>query len=339
MWRRWRGFTLVELLVVIAIIAILIGLLLPAVQKVREAAARSQCQNNLKQICLGTINCSDTHSGAMPPSLGLYPAIQQQVNGNANGSILLHILPYIEQDTLYQACFVPGNGNPKTSGITVNGIFFGADGRNGYFGTHTQWGPLIRFQPVKTYLCPSDPTVTVSGTVGTDAANDAGTESSYGCNGQVFIGSGGWSPGSVWGTGGNRYPAYITDGTSNTIFFTEKEYGNITTDTFNSWCPGHAENSGNFANFWPDWGPELFCVDCGNQPNGPIPAILPQFAPPKNGPAGTRLDGCRASTGHSSGIMCAMGDGSVRFVGSSVSAQSWWAALTAQGGDIPGPDF
>src|SRR5258708_3477514 len=100
--RRWRGFTLIELLVVIAIIAILIALLVPAVQKVREAAARTQCQNNVKQMALGTINCSDTYRGLMPPGLGTYPS-RAVTRNNGQGGLLFHILPFVEQNALYQS--------------------------------------------------------------------------------------------------------------------------------------------------------------------------------------------------------------------------------------------
>ena len=91
-----KGFTLIELLVVIAIIAILIGLLVPAVQKVREAAARINCSNNLKQIALAIANY-ESGFGQFPPGLGL-PA-----NANVSGraSVLAVILPYIEQGNKY----------------------------------------------------------------------------------------------------------------------------------------------------------------------------------------------------------------------------------------------
>jgi prepilin-type N-terminal cleavage/methylation domain-containing protein len=201
LWKRWRGFTLIELLVVIAIIAILIGLLLPAVQKVREAAARSQSQNNLKQMGLAAANCNDTY-GKMPEITGNYPQPSQMNAGPpaGHGTIFYYLLPFIEQQNLY-----------VTPAATNNSYTIGP-----YWGTGT---PGI----VKTYIAPGDPSVPgnfiVSNWSGRAACSYAGNGFLFGADGGNNGGIGGIpnSPG-----GYARIPATIPDGTSNTMGFLER---------------------------------------------------------------------------------------------------------------------
>src|SRR5437868_2724950 len=124
---RRSGFTLIELLVVIAIIAVLIGLLLPAVQRVREAAARSRCMNNLKQIGLAVHSFENTY-GYLPPN-GSWATASVPFSG-LSYSVLARILPFIEQSSLYQLMDLKASATNQ---------------------------PAVVGQRIGTYFCPSDP--------------------------------------------------------------------------------------------------------------------------------------------------------------------------------------
>jgi prepilin-type N-terminal cleavage/methylation domain-containing protein len=179
LWKRGKGFTLIELLVVIAIIAVLIGLLLPAVQKVREAANKAQSQNNIKQSIIAMHNCNDSY-GKLPTCCGYFPQTGAPNGGGPpapHGTIWYFLLPFMEQQNIYNS--IAGNSYNYSGDV------------------------------IKTFLGPSDPTMPANGIM-TSWSNRGGI--SYAANYNVFQ-CGDWGPQGGYA----RIPATIPDGTSNTI--------------------------------------------------------------------------------------------------------------------------
>jgi prepilin-type N-terminal cleavage/methylation domain-containing protein/prepilin-type processing-associated H-X9-DG protein len=198
---RRHGFTLIELLVVIAIIAVLIALLLPAVQAAREAARRSQCVNNLKQIGLAVQNYGDTNS-ALPPTSNTAPA-PAGVGSTNDFSMKVRILPYMEQQALFNAfnqTQVYNAAQNVTSTSTV----------------------------VLTFLCPSDGTRIMRG-IAAAPSSDFGDNNYYNNLGICLTLNGNQFDGPAYSMGTNFGPvvtlASVSDGTSNTAVFSESLKG------------------------------------------------------------------------------------------------------------------
>ncbi len=327
---RRKGFTLIELLVVIAIIGILIALLLPAVQSVRESAARMQCQNNLKQLGLAVHNFQDTND-AFPPYFGVsspnsgyvYPNYPPQNRKRVYGGWFAHLLPFVEQEPLYNLVLAdcqksgwnephydyPASGHPgKTIIIRYNGHDYIytewiVDGGTGY---HVDgiWIDGAHQATYKVLQCPSDPSRSPNGLV-------------YGYWGSTnyLANYNAWTPDPVYGLWAPQVRfANFKDGTSNTVLFGE----------------GYAEcdTIGRIALY--SWYYHNFGLDWYQQAN----TLMFQDHPKVKD-----CDNWRAQSGHRGGMNVCLGDGSVRNVSASVSQYTWTSVLLPRDGSIPGTDW
>ncbi|HEY2412950.1 MAG TPA: DUF1559 domain-containing protein, partial [Pirellulaceae bacterium] len=305
------GFTLVELLVVIAIIGVLVALLLPAVQSAREAARRTQCSNNMKQMVLASHNAHDTF-GYLPNWGYAWPKGSTTLK---QASAFWALLPYIEQQALFNS--LPTN---QTS--------------SAYFNPSTL--PIT----VSAYICRSDG----SGILKT--GQGAGWNlNSYNANGQVLF-SGSQYPRAAMCTDGTSNTVLLVEhlalcggragGNNATNGRSVWPAVNLTTgDSIVYWTGAATTNS--FPGF-PGFGTQYPTSMIPNPANGNVKSWKAPQAAPITGPLGT-CDPTTASGGHPSVVVTGICDGSIRNVSANISLLTWNAVLTADKGDTIGSDF
>jgi prepilin-type N-terminal cleavage/methylation domain-containing protein len=334
-----RGFTLIELLVVIAIIAVLIGLLLPAVQKVREAANRMSCQNNLKQMALALHNCNDTQR-RLPPQAATF-------GGAYYAPLLFHLLPYIEQENVFKmATWLDYRGAvgilQPTRATTVNvGAIWPT-----WSSVNVQDYTWLRQTRIRTYQCPSDPSLGNALDWGPGDASYAGNFLVFGGVSNITTAPSNANLETVW-DGRATLPGTFADGTSNTIVFAEKYARCDGTGSPGGvwWMRGVFRGStqtvattGMQDSFPGDRLSAVFGGGRGRDGVVYFTGTASKFQVQPRNPGSTAANGGQcdrrlASTSHAS-MNVALGDGSVRTLSAGISPATWAAALTPAGGEV-----
>jgi prepilin-type N-terminal cleavage/methylation domain-containing protein/prepilin-type processing-associated H-X9-DG protein len=300
-----RAFTLIELLVVIAIIGMLIALLLPAVQSAREAARRSQCTNNLKQVALAAVNYESAY-GSLPPGSYRSASCDTGRTNSRGASVFISLLPLMEQPAIFNL-------------YNLN------------FNAFCTCNATVSMVGVTTLFCPSDPVIARPKMHdGANYALPAGSmhpqySSSYaGMSGTWTIGSSPWGAnymvevatgnGTIYNEAIVRF-SDITDGTSNTFLFGEHAQAIYTDATLNGnvWLYGYHWNGGN-------WFHTMISTTFPMNPHRTLSGMIANVAGGQNIPIRS------ASSMHPGGVNFAFADGSVKFIKETI--QSWPIAAT-----------